>query len=145
MEQKIAFDWKNILIVFGFVVVIISAVLAFSIFVKPNDGNIDQAEQTEQITDQEGGVDNLKIEDLVEGTGDEAKDGNTVSVHYTGTLINGTKFDSSLDRNKPFEFTLGAASVISLEEKMLLAESRCHLKSRCLFLLYQQTEVLAST
>lgn len=54
----------------------------------------------------------LKIEDIVLGTGTEAKAGNTVSVHYTGTLTDGTKFDSSLDRGKPFEFALGAGQVI---------------------------------
>lgn len=46
------------------------------------------------------------------GTGVEAKTGNTVSVHYTGTLIDGKKFDSSKDRGQPFSFTLGAGQVI---------------------------------
>jgi len=54
----------------------------------------------------------LKSEDLQVGSGDEAKTGKTVSVHYTGTLTNGSKFDSSLDRGKPFEFELGAGRVI---------------------------------
>ena len=54
----------------------------------------------------------LKVEDLKEGTGEGAKDGDTVSVHYTGTLTNGTKFDSSLDRGKPFPVKLGARRVI---------------------------------
>jgi len=54
----------------------------------------------------------LKYEDLKEGTGTEAKAGNTVEVHYTGWLKDGKKFDSSLDRKKPFSFPLGAGRVI---------------------------------
>ena len=57
-------------------------------------------------------VTELKIEDLVVGTGAEAVTGKVISVHYTGTLTNGTKFDSSKDRGEPFEFTLGAGLVI---------------------------------
>ncbi len=54
----------------------------------------------------------LKIEDLQAGTGDEATTGRTVDVHYTGWLTDGTKFDSSLDRGRPFSFPLGAGRVI---------------------------------
>jgi FKBP-type peptidyl-prolyl cis-trans isomerase len=54
----------------------------------------------------------LQIDDLLPGTGAEATEGKTVSVHYTGTLTNGDKFDSSLDRGNPFQFTLGAGRVI---------------------------------
>jgi FKBP-type peptidyl-prolyl cis-trans isomerase len=54
----------------------------------------------------------LQIEDLKVGTGAEAKPGQSVSVHYTGTLTNGSKFDSSRDRNETFDFQLGAGMVI---------------------------------
>ena len=53
----------------------------------------------------------LKIEDTVVGTGAEAKIGDKVSVNYTGTLVNGTEFDSSIGK-QPFEFTIGENSVI---------------------------------
>lgn len=54
----------------------------------------------------------LQIEDLKIGTGAEAVAGKNVDVHYTGTLTNGQKFDSSKDRGEPFTFALGAGQVI---------------------------------
>src|SRR5262249_38998583 len=54
----------------------------------------------------------LKYTDEKVGDGAEAKAGDVVEVHYTGTLKDGTKFDSSRDRNKPFRFKLGAGMVI---------------------------------
>jgi FKBP-type peptidyl-prolyl cis-trans isomerase len=54
----------------------------------------------------------LKYETLKKGDGPEAKAGQQVSVHYTGTLTDGKKFDSSLDRGVPFPFKLGAGQVI---------------------------------
>ena len=54
----------------------------------------------------------LQIEDLQVGTGDEATSGHSVSVHYTGWLTTGDKFDSSVDRGKPFSFALGGGQVI---------------------------------
>lgn len=55
----------------------------------------------------------LKTEILKQGTGDkQVKNGDLVSVHYKGTLENGTEFDSSYKHNQPFEFTVGAGEVI---------------------------------
>ena len=62
----------------------------------------------EELTTESG----LKYIDDVLGTGEFPKDGDKVKVHYTGTLEDGTKFDSSRDRGKPFEFSLGLGQVI---------------------------------
>ena len=62
----------------------------------------------DQVTTASG----LKYEDLDAGTGATAQSGQTAKVHYTGWLTTGQKFDSSKDRNDPFEFTLGAGQVI---------------------------------
>ena len=61
-----------------------------------------------EITTESG----LVYEDLAQGEGEPAKAGQMVSVHYTGWLTDGTKFDSSKDRNDPFDFPLGAGHVI---------------------------------
>ena len=54
----------------------------------------------------------LKYVELKEGNGATPKTGQTVVVHYTGTLEDGTKFDSSRDRNSPFQFKIGVGQVI---------------------------------
>ena len=68
--------------------------------------NTEKAEKT--VTTQSG----LKYVELKEGNGATPKTGQTVVVHYTGTLEDGTKFDSSRDRNSPFQFKIGVGQVI---------------------------------
>lgn len=71
-----------------------------------NNTNINTNKTMTNITE-------LKIEDSVIGTGAEAKAGDTVTVHYVGTLMDGTVFDASKPRgNQGFTFTLGAGQVI---------------------------------
>jgi FKBP-type peptidyl-prolyl cis-trans isomerase FkpA len=59
----------------------------------------------------------LEIETIVEGSGVESKVGDSLTVHYTGMLEDGTKFDSSVDRGTPFNFILGIGQVIEGWEK----------------------------
>jgi FKBP-type peptidyl-prolyl cis-trans isomerase len=73
------------------------------------DEQKDKEKQNEKVVTTKSG---LKYIDQKEGSGDQAKAGDTVVVHYTGWLKNGKKFDSSLDRGEPFSFPLGAGRVI---------------------------------
>lgn len=69
--------------------------------------------QTEQQPQAVTAPTELVVETLSEGTGDRVSaNGDSLSVHYVGTLLSGTKFDSSRDRGTPFTFTLGAGQVI---------------------------------
>lgn len=71
-------------------------------------GSESSASEGKDITTSSG----LQYIDQVVGTGDTATAGQTVSVHYTGWLTNGKKFDSSVDRGQPFSFRLGVGQVI---------------------------------
>ena len=72
-----------------------------------NLNNIDNNMDNQPVEGEE-----LKIEVIQEGEGIEAKNGDTVSVHYTGYLTNGQVFDSSIGRGQPIEFVLGIGGVI---------------------------------
>lgn len=73
-------------------------------------------ESTQTVED----VEELKIETLSDGEGEEAVVGDTVSVNYRGTLLDGTQFDSSYERDAPFQFTLGENRVIQGWEQGVL-------------------------
>lgn len=83
-------------------------------FARPERGSLlsqptPQSQQPGNLITTDSG---LQFEDLLVGRGPNARYGQTVTVHYTGWLTNGTKFDSSLDKGQPFQFVLGAGEVI---------------------------------
>jgi FKBP-type peptidyl-prolyl cis-trans isomerase len=84
------------------------AVLCLGSFAFAADKPKDQKGGGQAVTTESG----LQYVDLVVGTGRQAELGDTATVHYTGWLANGTKFDSSLDRKQPFSFRVGAGQVI---------------------------------
>ena len=79
---------------------------------RPIMAQSEQTASTPEITTVSG----LTYTDVVVGTGREAAAGNLVTVHYTGWLTNGKKFDSSVDRNEPFSFPIGSGKVIKISQ-----------------------------
>lgn len=110
LNQKIGVRFpapQPIIMKYVITAILISALGGIAYFVFINKPSFQVQEL--QIKTMENG---LKIEDLKIGSGAEAKPGNTVTVNYLGTLINGTKFDSSYDRGQSFSFLLGGGQVI---------------------------------
>lgn len=111
------FEGKTFFIVAGVLIVL---VIGAGLLLRQNDlkGGADMDTTTNtnstntpvpQVTESSS----LKVEDLTVGTGAEAVAGKKVTVNYVGTLTDGTKFDSSYDRNQPFSFVLGSGQVIA--------------------------------
>lgn len=98
---------KNNLIVVLIILIIIVVGFYFLMQAKPNNN-----QQPSQQNPSSYEIQGMKIDILTQGAGDAAKAGDKVTVNYVGTLQNGTKFDSSIDRGTPFQFTLGENSVI---------------------------------
>lgn len=102
---------RNIIIAV-LIILVLASVGAFVWFNRPADSGVDSpvgpVEGIDVITTDSG----LQYQDLVVGDGAQAGSGNRVQVHYTGWLVDGTKFDSSIDAGSPFTFTIGAGRVI---------------------------------
>ncbi len=90
----------------GIAVLILGTIL-FAVF-RDRIPSSSSSSQGQVITTASG----LQYEDLVVGEGVEIQPGQTASVHYVGTLLDGSQFDSSRDRGVPFDFTIGVSSVI---------------------------------
>lgn len=105
MKEKLLLIGLGVLIIFG-------VFLAVGEGKNKKQNNIPLQSPTSSATITQTNMDELKIEDIVVGTGDEAVSGKKVTVNYLGTLTDGTKFDSSYDRSVPFSFNLGAGEVI---------------------------------
>jgi FKBP-type peptidyl-prolyl cis-trans isomerase FkpA len=96
---------RNQRLLIGGIILIVLAVIGYFAFTALQNKNSSSGQAT---TTSSG----LQVIDEAVGSGQEAKTGDTVSVNYTGWLADGTKFDSSYDRNQTFDFTLGAGNVI---------------------------------
>jgi FKBP-type peptidyl-prolyl cis-trans isomerase len=90
----------------------IVALAALPVLAQSNSSKSDTSAPTKVTGKPHTGLGGLQYWDIKEGTGATAASGHTVSVHYTGWLTNGKKFDSSVDRGEPFKFQLGAGQVI---------------------------------
>lgn len=98
-------------LVFVLAMVVFSVGAFFYLYRIQPENEVNPQEATESANIQSN-MEDLVKEDITVGTGAEATPGKKVTVHYTGTLTNGQKFDSSLDRGQPFTFDLGSGSVI---------------------------------
>lgn len=97
-----------VVLIVGVAALIIGSLFIFRI----TDGFLPTGNTNNKDMSDVNNVTELKIEDTQAGTGREVKSGDTVVIHYKGTLKDGTKFDSSYDRGEPFETQIGVGQVI---------------------------------
>jgi FKBP-type peptidyl-prolyl cis-trans isomerase len=92
----------------------VGQVASSDIIVVGEEGEVTQerSDALYEAVDINGNLTRMVIDDITKGTGDEVKSGDKVSVHYVGTLQDGTEFDNSKKRGAPFEFTVGGGQVI---------------------------------
>lgn len=102
---------RNVRVLSSFVLVVLPSIVGLGACSKSVAEPAPSDFQPSKPTPLPPGPSSLEIVDAVVGTGAEAKSGDEVKVHYTGTLLNGKEFDSSRDR-EPFTFTLGKGQVI---------------------------------
>lgn len=95
-------------------ILVVAIILVFGYILQDVMGNPigTKTDEIVQTNTQAMPQEEVKIEELVEGTGDAVKPGDTVVMHYNGTLEDGTKFDSSYDRGQPFTTQIGVGQVI---------------------------------
>jgi FKBP-type peptidyl-prolyl cis-trans isomerase len=108
-NNEIGFDWWKLLLFIMCFILVLGGVVLLN---RNNENALDTHEEVSQNVAMDAEALGLKIEDIKVGTGEEAVNGKLVTVNYSGTLTDGTKFDSSYDRNAPFAFTLGTGEVI---------------------------------
>lgn len=93
---------------------------AGAVIVGDGDEKNERTKAIVEAADDNGNVKSMIIDDIKVGEGAEVAEGDTVAVHYIGTLQDGTEFDNSKKRGQPFEFTVGAGQVIKGWEEGLL-------------------------
>ena len=107
-------------LIISLVIILIVIIGGIYYFAQPKADTKPKVQTQTQKISTSFGIQGMQVDILKDGTGDGAKVGDNIVVNYVGTLTDGTKFDSSIDRNMPFSYTLGQYKVIKGWELGLL-------------------------